>query len=95
MPSPPSSNRYATPPAPSLATASFDWQDPLALSASLTDEELAMYESARSFAQAELLPRVVEMSRQENFDRGLMRAFGQMGLLGLTTHAGAARGRRS
>ena len=72
------------PKAPSLATATFDWSDPLALSASLTDDENAMYETAHSFAQRELLPRVVEMNRTGRFDRGIMNAFGQLGLLGLT-----------
>ena len=71
-------------PAPSLATATFDWQDPLALSASLSEDERAMYDTARSFAQAELKPGVVEASRAGTFDRGIMRAFGGLGLLGLT-----------
>ena len=71
-------------PAKSLATATFDWQDPLCLSASLTDEERAIYETARSFAQKELLPGIVAATRAGTFDRGIMRAFGQMGLLGLT-----------
>ena len=76
------------PPArPSLATAAFDWRDPLALNASLTEDEVAMYETARTFAQAELLPNVVEASRAGTFDRGIMRAFGQLGLLGLTAPA--------
>ena len=44
-----------------------------------------MYESARSFAQRELKPGIVEATRQGHFDRGIMRAFGQMGLLGLTS----------
>jgi len=72
-------------PRPSIATAKFDWEDPLALSASLTEDELAMYETAVQFAQRELLPGVVKASREEHFDRGIMRAFGQMGLLGVTT----------
>ena len=40
-------------PIPSLATETFDWRDPLSLSASLTDDEIAMYDAARSFAQKE------------------------------------------
>ena len=71
-------------PAKSLATATFDWQDPLNLSASLSDEEKAVYETAHSFAQKELLPGIVEATRAGKFDRGIMSAFGQMGLLGLT-----------
>ena len=74
-------------PLPSLATATFDWKDPLCLSASLTDNEIALYESARSFAQRELLPGVTQASREGSFDRGIMRAFGQQGLLGVTTAA--------
>ena len=69
---------------PNLATSSFDYQDPLALNASLTEDEIAIYETARSFAQSELLPHVVEASRSGTFDRGIMRAFGQLGMLGLT-----------
>ena len=81
-------NMPALPPArPSLATATFDWQDPLALSASLTDEENAIFETARSFAQQELKPTIVEANRAGHFDRGIMRQFGQMGLLGLTVPA--------
>ena len=38
-------------PIPSLATETFDWRDPLSLSAGLTDDEIAMYDAARSFAQ--------------------------------------------
>lgn len=71
-------------PRPSLATAQFDWQDPLCLSESLTDEEKAIYDTARAFAQKELLPGIVEATRTGTFDRGIMSAFGQMGLLGLT-----------
>lgn len=44
-----------------------------------------MYEMARSFAQRELKPGIVEAARAGSFDRGLMRAFGNLGLLGLTT----------
>ena len=69
---------------PSLATAAFDWRDPLALSASLTDEELAIYESARAFAQASCCRAWSRRARTGTFDRGIMSAFGQMGLLGLT-----------
>ena len=76
------------PPHPALsATQTFDWQDPLALSASLSDEENAIFETARSFAQQELKPNIVEANRAGHFDRGIMRQFGQMGLLGLTVPA--------
>ena len=51
-------------PRPSLATATFDWRDALDLSASLTDDEQAMYEAAVQFAQAELLPGLEEPMRK-------------------------------
>ena len=71
-PNPHVASMPALPPArPSLATATFDWQDPLALSASLTDEEKAIFETARSFAQQELKPNVVEANRAGHFDRGI------------------------
>ena len=71
-PNPDVASMPALPPArPSLATATFDWQDPLALSASLTDEEKAIFETARSFAQQELKPNVVEANRAGHFDRGI------------------------
>jgi len=82
-------------PIPNLATASFDWKDPLHLSASLTEEELMIYQTAQDFAQAELQPRIVEATRTGTFDRGIMRSFGEMGLLGLTTppeYGGAGAG---
>jgi hypothetical protein len=54
------------------------------LSASLTEEEI--YGTARDFAQAELQPGIVQATRAgaPYFDRGIMRSFGEMGLLGLT-----------
>jgi glutaryl-CoA dehydrogenase len=72
-------------PAPSLATAEFNWEDPLSLSALLTEEERSIYDTCRAFAQSELLPGVTQAYRTETFDRGLMRAFGNVGMLGLTS----------
>lgn len=71
-------------PIAALETTGFDWKDPLLLSASLTEDERMLYESARSFAQRELLPGVVQATRSCTFDRGIMNAFGGLGLLGLT-----------
>jgi len=71
-------------PRPSLATETFNWEDPLQLSELLTQEERAMYESAQAFATKELRPNVVQYSRDAFFDRGIMRAFGNVGLLGIT-----------
>jgi len=62
----------------------FDWQDPLLLSASLTDEERMVQKTAHDFAQDRLLPTVVDANRHSIFDRELMREMGALGLLGAT-----------
>ena len=59
-------------PIPSLATATFDWKDPLRLSASLTEEELIIYGTALDFAQAELQPGIVQATSAGTFDRGII-----------------------
>ncbi|MBB5711163.1 acyl-CoA dehydrogenase [Sphingomonas xinjiangensis] len=62
----------------------FDWQDPFALDAQLTDEERMVQAAARDYAQGELLPRVTRAFLDERFDREIMAEMGQLGLLGAT-----------
>ncbi len=62
----------------------FVWEDPLQLEQQLTDEERLIRDSARSFCQARLAPRVREAFRHEQFDRDIMREMGEQGLLGCT-----------
>ncbi|RSH93304.1 hypothetical protein EHS25_007658 [Saitozyma podzolica] len=64
--------------------AKYNWEDPLNLNSLLTEEELAIHETARSYAQSKLLPRVTEGYRTENFDTTMMREMGELGLLGPT-----------
>jgi glutaryl-CoA dehydrogenase len=73
----------------------FDWQDPFALDAQLTDEERMVQGAARDYAQGELLPRVTRAFLDENFDRNIMSEMGALGLLGATipeTYGGAGLG---
>lgn len=73
----------------------FDWQDPFALDAQLTDEERMVRDAARAYAQEQLLPRVTRAFLDESFDREIMSEMGQLGLLGPTipeTYGGAALG---
>jgi len=73
----------------------FDWQDPFALDAQLTDEERMVRDAARAYAQGQLLPRVTRAFLDESFDREIMREMGQLGLLGPTipeTYGGAGLG---
>ncbi|WVQ77715.1 hypothetical protein IAR50_007405 [Cryptococcus sp. DSM 104548] len=62
----------------------YDWEDPLDLKSLLTDEEIAIHETAKAYAQENLLPRVVEAYRTEEFDPRIMREMGELGLLGAT-----------
>ena len=62
----------------------FDWQDPFAIDAQLTDEERMVRDSARQYARERLLPRVTRAYLDEDFDREIMREMGQLGLLGAT-----------
>ena len=73
----------------------FDWEDPFALDAQLTDEERMVRDAARDYAQGELLPRVTSAFLDERFDREIMTEMGALGLLGSTipeTYGGAGLG---
>jgi glutaryl-CoA dehydrogenase len=69
---------------PKPETAAFDWADPLALAASLTEEERMVAETAQGYAEEKLLPRVVAANRDAHFDRTIMQEMGALGLLGPT-----------
>jgi glutaryl-CoA dehydrogenase len=73
----------------------FDWQDPFALDAQLTDEERMVRDAARDYAQGELQPRVTSAFLEERFDREIMAEMGALGLLGPTipeSYGGAGLG---
>lgn len=61
---------------------SFRWDDPFLLDEQLTQEERLVRDSARRFAEKHLIPVVVAANRGEIFDRSLLRAMGEAGLLG-------------
>ena len=62
----------------------FDWEDPFALDAQLSDEERLVRDTAEAFAQEKLLPRVKSAYLEERFDREIMAEMGALGLLGAT-----------
>jgi glutaryl-CoA dehydrogenase len=62
----------------------FDWADPLFLEASLREEEKLVRDTARGFAQSQLMPCVRDMHRDESFDPGILKEMGALGLLGST-----------
>jgi glutaryl-CoA dehydrogenase len=64
--------------------ARFKWEDPLLLEDSLTEEERMVRDTAQSYAQEKLMPRVLEANRNEVFHREIMNELGELGLLGST-----------
>ncbi len=64
--------------------ASFDWADPFLLNAQLEEDERMIADSARTFAQETLQPKVKDAYASETSDPGIFREMGQMGLLGTT-----------
>jgi glutaryl-CoA dehydrogenase len=62
----------------------FDWSEPLRCEFELSDEERLIRDTARDYAQAKLLPRVVSAFREERFDREIMQELGSLGFLGVT-----------
>ncbi len=62
----------------------FDWADPFRLVEQLTDEERMVLDTAHSYAQEKLAPRVLEAFRHEKTDPAIFREMGELGLLGPT-----------
>ena len=65
----------------------FNWEDPLILEDLLTEEEKIVRDSAKSYCQEKLMPRILEANRGEVFDRDIMNEFGDLGMLGPTLPA--------
>ena len=61
-----------------------NWQDPFALEQQLTEQQCMVRDTARQYAQEELLPRVREAFRNEQTDLAIFREMGALGLLGST-----------
>lgn len=74
----------AAEPKPNPVLPPFNWEDPLALSSQLSEEERMVRDTAHNFAQGKLFPRVLEANRHEIFHREIMNEMGEQGLLGLT-----------
>ncbi|KIY69471.1 acyl-CoA dehydrogenase domain-containing protein [Cylindrobasidium torrendii FP15055 ss-10] len=64
--------------------ASYNWEDPLNLESLLTDEEKAIRDTAHEYCQENLLPRVLEGWRTEQFNHDILPEMGKLGLLGPT-----------
>lgn len=62
----------------------FQWDDPFLFEDQLSEEERMVRDTARDFAQDNLMPRILEANRNETFDPEIMREMGALGLLGPT-----------
>ena len=62
----------------------FKWDDPFFFEDQLNEEERLVRDSARDYAQNKLMPRVLEMHRNESFDRDIFYEMGELGFYGTT-----------
>ena len=75
-----------------MSKGSFQWDDPFLLSDQVSDEERAIRDAARAYAQDNLMPRVLKAYSEEYTDRAIFNEMGELGLLGATlpdTYGGA------
>ncbi len=71
-------------PAAQARLAPFDWADPFLLEQELSEDQRLIRDTARQYAQEQLMPRIVEANRREHFDREILREMGALGFLGCT-----------
>lgn len=63
---------------------SFSWEDPLLFEDQLESQERLIRDSAYTYCQEKLMPRILQANRREHFDRDILYEMGQMGFLGAT-----------
>jgi glutaryl-CoA dehydrogenase len=68
----------------SNARNEFVWDDPFLFESQLSEDERMIRDTARDFAQGELLPKVVKAYENETIDREVFPAMGKLGLLAVT-----------
>ncbi|XP_041672869.1 glutaryl-CoA dehydrogenase, mitochondrial-like [Cheilinus undulatus] len=62
----------------------FNWLDALDLEGQLTEDEIMIRDSFRTYCQEKLMPRIVMANRNEVFHREIVSEMGEMGILGPT-----------
>ncbi|ROT38365.1 glutaryl-CoA dehydrogenase [Sodiomyces alkalinus F11] len=78
----PAAQRFAS--SSASPSSVFDWSDPLMSKALLTEDELAIADTAERYCQEHLLPRVLQAYRDEHYDKKILQEMGELGLLGAT-----------
>ena len=71
-------------PAVSLKDSNFVWEDPLGIEGDLTEDERMVRDTARGFAQDDLMPRIRDAYRTEKYDADVLPKMAELGLLGPT-----------
>ncbi|HRK19525.1 MAG TPA: acyl-CoA dehydrogenase [Hyphomicrobiaceae bacterium] len=69
---------------PNSKAVTFEWEDAFLLEDQLTEDERAIRDTARAYAQEKLLPRVTQAYLEEKTDREIFNEMGRLGLLGVT-----------
>ncbi|XP_043089847.1 glutaryl-CoA dehydrogenase b isoform X3 [Puntigrus tetrazona] len=62
----------------------FNWRDALELEGLLTEEEVMIRDSFRTYCQEKLMPRILMANRNEVFHREIVSEMGELGVLGPT-----------
>jgi|TARA_Y100000310_G_scaffold302131_1_gene339193 glutaryl-CoA dehydrogenase len=62
----------------------FKWDDPFFLDEQLSEDERAIRDAAREYAQGKLMPRIKQANRDEHFHREILNEMGELGILGST-----------
>jgi glutaryl-CoA dehydrogenase len=60
------------------------WDDALLWKDQLSNDEQLIADTANGYCQTQLMPRVREANRHEQFDRAILEEMGELGLLGPT-----------
>ena len=66
------------------AKAVFDWSDPFCLESQLSEEERLVRDTAKAYANDQLMPRIIDAFREEKTDPAIFAEMGSLGLLGVT-----------
>lgn len=74
----------STTPVKAPSKAVFSATDALNIRSQLTEEEIAIWDTAKQFCDEQLMPGILNANRNEKFDKNIMKKMGEMGLLGPT-----------
>eukprot|EP01095_Lingulamoeba_sp_RSL-Kostka_P016659 TRINITY_DN821_c0_g1_i3.p1 TRINITY_DN821_c0_g1~~TRINITY_DN821_c0_g1_i3.p1 ORF type:complete len:308 (+),score=107.32 TRINITY_DN821_c0_g1_i3:865-1788(+) len=62
----------------------FNYSDPLNIEDMLNEDEKMIKNEVNKYCTKQLMPRIQDANRHEEFDKNIMREFGDLGLLGCT-----------